>query len=140
GVAQFGPLHRSGWQRPRDVAHGRPARAQRITKRIASSHAGLGAARAHSAGLLMTQLPQPHHDAPHAEAPPLSVWGLAVPELHDAYWRGRGVQCVRPGVGCAIDRAADLFLLMDAHQLVLFDLSRLVDRLVWHGAAVTFVQ
>ena len=65
------------------------------------------------------------------------IWGLSARDLHDAYWRARGVQWLRRGEPEALDRAAEFFLLTEPGQLVLFDLSRLSDRLIWRDAAVT---
>jgi lipopolysaccharide/colanic/teichoic acid biosynthesis glycosyltransferase len=83
-----------------------------------------------------------------------TVWGLSICDLHDAYWRSRGVEVVRPLGGMAAahgsasrgetmrrpDRHADLYLLLAPGRLVLFDLDELVHRLVWRGAAATYVQ
>ena len=66
-----------------------------------------------------------------------SIWGLTAPQLHEAYWRSRGVQCVHRGEAAKLSRNAELFLLLEPGQMVLFDLHKLVDRLVWHKAAVT---
>ncbi len=67
----------------------------------------------------------------------VAVWGLSARELHDAYWRARGVDCVRRGTIRPTQRAAELYLLMEPGQLVLFDLAKLIDRLIWRKAAVT---
>ena len=66
-----------------------------------------------------------------------SVWGLTPVELHDAYWRARGIQCVRRGRRVEPDRDAEMYLLLDPGLLVVFDLGRLRDRLTWHGAPLT---
>ena len=66
-----------------------------------------------------------------------TVWGLTARELHDAYWNARGVQCVRRGEGQRLQGAAELFLLIEPHQLVVFDLGALTERLIWRKAAVT---
>jgi lipopolysaccharide/colanic/teichoic acid biosynthesis glycosyltransferase len=65
------------------------------------------------------------------------MWGLSVTDLHDAYWRARGVQCVRRGERRPLQRGAELFLLVPADQLVLFDLAPIAERLRWHDALVT---
>ncbi len=65
------------------------------------------------------------------------IWGLSADQLHDAFWRARGVQVVRWGEPRELERAADAYLLLDPGQLVLFDLPALVDRLIWHNARVT---
>src|SRR5438552_17714959 len=65
------------------------------------------------------------------------LWGLSAPQLLDAYWRSRGVQCVRRGERQPLLRGADLYLLIEPDQMVLFDLPALADHLIWHNAAVT---
>ncbi|MEM7228439.1 MAG: sugar transferase [Planctomycetota bacterium] len=65
------------------------------------------------------------------------VWGLSATELHDAYWRARGVQCIRRGERQPLQRSAELFLLVPAGQLVLFDLAPIAEHLRWHDALVT---
>ena len=67
----------------------------------------------------------------------VTVWGLTARELHDAYWRARGVDCVRRGTIRPTQRAAELYLLMEPGQMVLFDLAKLIDRLIWRKAVVT---
>jgi lipopolysaccharide/colanic/teichoic acid biosynthesis glycosyltransferase len=70
----------------------------------------------------------------------IRIWGLSVRELHDAYWRGRGVQCIRAGVHVPVERAADLYLLLDPDQLVLFDLGEILERVAWRRAHLTRLQ
>ena len=65
------------------------------------------------------------------------LWSLTARQLHDAYWHAHGVQCVRLGQKQPIQRAAELYLLVDPDQLVLFPLSELTSRLTWHNALVT---
>lgn len=69
-----------------------------------------------------------------------TVWGLGARRLHDAYWRSWGVQCVRRGEVEELLRSAELFLLVEPGQMVVFDLPKLIDRLVWHKASVTRVR
>ncbi len=72
-----------------------------------------------------------------------SVWGLTAKELHDARWSGHGVQCVRIGDAARsrpLDRAADLYLLLEADQCAIFDLACMIERIVWHGAKVTRIR
>lgn len=66
-----------------------------------------------------------------------TIWGLSPRQLHDAFWRAKGVQCVCWGQPQRLQRAAELFLLLDPVQYVLFDLASLSDRLTWRDAAVT---
>ena len=75
-----------------------------------------------------------------ASAAVLRVWGLTPRQLHDAYWHARGVQCVRRGREQALQRAAELYLLIEPDQLVLFNIAELSDRLTWHSASVTRVR
>lgn len=65
------------------------------------------------------------------------IWGLNAEQLHDAYWRTHGIQCIRRGAKQQLQPGVDLFLLVEPEQLVLFDLSLLIDRLAWRRAAVT---
>jgi lipopolysaccharide/colanic/teichoic acid biosynthesis glycosyltransferase len=67
------------------------------------------------------------------------LWGLTATELHDAFWRAKGVQCVRRGQRQTIERAAELYLLLEPAQLVVFDIADppFRDRLVWHNALIT---
>ena len=71
----------------------------------------------------------------HASRP--IVWGLVATELHDAYWRAHGVQCIRRGCKQPLQSGVDLFLLIEQDQLVLFDLPSLADHLAWRDATVT---
>ena len=73
---------------------------------------------------------------PAAGAEP-TLWGLTVPELHDAYWRARGVQVVRQGVAAEFERGAEIFMLIEPQCLVLFDLKSAIERLLWRNALVT---
>lgn len=66
-----------------------------------------------------------------------TVWGLGPRELHDAFWAARGVQCVRRGGTQRLLRSAELYLLIEPEQLVIFDLSHLRERLTWNNAAIT---
>jgi hypothetical protein len=66
-----------------------------------------------------------------------SIWGLDAVQLHDAYWRSCGVQCIRRGQPQKLQSGADLFLLMEPDQLVLFDLHAMAERLAWRAAAIT---
>ncbi|UCD74369.1 MAG: sugar transferase [Phycisphaerales bacterium] len=72
-----------------------------------------------------------------APTDPPRVWGLTAGQLHDAYWRARGVQCIRRGQRQTWQRGAELYLLLEPDQLVAFDLGRICGRLTWHNAIVT---
>src|SRR5918996_785014 len=67
----------------------------------------------------------------------LAVWGLSPAALHDAYWRSKGVECVRRGVRQRLQRGAELFLLLEPEQLVLFNVGELSERITWRNATVT---
>jgi lipopolysaccharide/colanic/teichoic acid biosynthesis glycosyltransferase len=75
----------------------------------------------------------------------LTLWGLTAPNLHDAYWLSKGVQCVRrgqaltsaSGASSTLQRAADLYLLLEPEQMVLFNIAEMIERLTWHNATVT---
>ena len=68
------------------------------------------------------------------------IWGLGVRELHQALWASRGVQCVSRGRGRMIDRAADLYLLLEPGQLVDFDLQPSLETLLWDNLKVARVR
>jgi len=69
---------------------------------------------------------------PHAPR----VWGLGAAELHDAFWRSRGVQVVRRETAVDLDRDAELYLLVEPTQAVCFNLSPIALRMLWDGADV----
>lgn len=68
------------------------------------------------------------------------IWGLSAVELHDAYWRSQGVQVLSRASGEVPERGADLYLLVEPGQAVVFDLSQIVERITWSGAVVTRVR
>lgn len=72
----------------------------------------------------------------HSEQDPC-IWGLSPQQLHDAYWHSRGIQPVRRGRQVKLQRQAELYLLIEPDQLVLFDTAKLIDRLSWRNAVVT---
>ncbi len=47
------------------------------------------------------------------------------------------MQCVRRGQRHPLQKGAELFLLIEPDQLVLFNLAQFSERLMWHNAAVT---
>lgn len=77
--------------------------------------------------------------APEPTTPP-RIWGLSAGHFHGAYWRARGVQCVRRGRRQPWQPGVELFLLVEPDQLVMFDLAELSDRLTWHHAVITRVR
>jgi hypothetical protein len=86
------------------------------------------------------QLQQRHDTTSVGGGEPSRVWGLTASDLHDAYWGGLGVQCVRRGRSEPFQPGADLFLLVEPDQHVLFDLIGLMEHLAWRGATVTRVR
>lgn len=68
------------------------------------------------------------------------IWGLGVRELHQGLWASRGVQCVSRGRGRTIDRAADLYLLLEPGQLVDFDLQPSLETLLWDNLKVARIR
>ncbi len=64
---------------------------------------------------------------------PAQVWGLDAIALHDRWWASRRVQVVRRSVAPAAPTGPRLYLLLDRHDLVIFDLDRVTARLAWLG-------
>jgi hypothetical protein len=62
--------------------------------------------------------------------PPLRLWGLSPVELHDLYWRSRGVAVVRQG-GRGELPEVEVFLLIDSSSMALFELRSAIRRLYW---------
>src|SRR5262245_56512902 len=77
---------------------------------------------------------EPSDDPP---SPPPRIWGFTARQLHDAFWCSKGVQCVRRRERQKLQRAADLFLLIEPDQLVVFNIAQMTERLTWHSATVT---
>jgi len=71
---------------------------------------------------------------------PLRLWGLSADDLHRAYWRARGVQVIDRGCGEASDPAAELYLLVEPEQWVIFTLRELLERMTWNGAEAIYVR
>ncbi|MDI9404537.1 MAG: sugar transferase [Limnohabitans sp.] len=69
-----------------------------------------------------------------------TIWGLGVQEIHDAYWASHGVACVTLGSGVAPQKGADLYLLLEPHQGVHFDLRRIAEALLWNQAHITRIR
>ncbi len=72
-----------------------------------------------------TSLKRPAPEVPPGECPQTpSLWGFDPRALHDHFWATQGVPVVRGGAaGCQIV-AACLYLLLEADDLVLFDLGQ----------------
>lgn len=65
------------------------------------------------------------------------VWGLGAVEVLDAWWRSQGVQWVRRGEGQPIHGQADLYLMTEPGQAVMFDLKPLAAAMTWNRPSVT---
>jgi len=79
--------------------------------------------------------------SPREAPPPMwaagpTIWGLTPRELHRAFWHSRGVQCVWRGEKQSLQRAAELYLLLEPAQLVAFDTVPLCERLTWNNAVL----
>ncbi len=77
------------------------------------------------------------------------LWGLSPAQLHDAFWRCHGVQCVRRGSAHAEPQGdardgtrvgADAYLLLEPEQLVVFDLREIAGMLQWTRAELCRVR
>ncbi len=75
-----------------------------------------------------------------SDADTLRLWGLSAGELHSAYWRGRGVQVIARGCGKPTDRDAELYLLVEPEQWVIFELRTLIEKMTWNGAETVYVR
>lgn len=82
--------------------------------------------------------PAPASQSPQQQSPRL--WGLSAGDLHTAYWHARGVQCVCRGEKQHLQRAAELYLLIEPDQMVIFSVADLTARLTWHNAMVTRIR
>lgn len=69
-------------------------------------------------------------DRPH-------IWGLGADALLDAWWRSQGVRWVRRGEQIAGRGRADLYLLTEPNQGVMFDLRPLTSALAWNRPSLT---
>ena len=68
------------------------------------------------------------------------VWGLGASDIHDAWWRSRGVQSVRRNHPFVPQGGAELFMLIESEQLVAFDIAELADAMVWSEARGTGIR
>ncbi len=60
-----------------------------------------------------------------------TIWGLDAKQIHAAWWSGFGVQVVHQGMGFDEEKGAEVYLLLSTDQLVQFDLSDVVEAIVW---------
>lgn len=63
-----------------------------------------------------------------------TLWGLDAVAMHDAWWRGRGVQCVHLGREFESIPGAELYLLLEPDQIATFALSDIIETIVWSNA------
>ena len=68
------------------------------------------------------------------------IWGLGPDALHDGWWAGQGVQCVRRGEPISDAVGVELYMLMDPGQLVAFRLSEVAEAMVWNTARLVRVR
>lgn len=69
-----------------------------------------------------------------------TLWGHDAHQLHDAYWRSMGIQCVRRTEEFTPQRGTDLFMLLEPRQCVLFDHRRLSNDLTWNRAPLSRIR
>ena len=69
-----------------------------------------------------------------------TVWGLDAYELHDAYWRSHGIQCVRRMESFEAQKGADLFMLLEPGHSTLFDHRRLSNPMSWNRAPLSRIR
>ena len=86
----------------------------------------------------MTLLDEPNPRSAVRSLP--TVWGHEPRSLHDRYWASRGVQVVRVGQQVAINHKAELFLLLDSANAVLFDLQNWIELLNWTKPDLLFLR
>ena len=79
-------------------------------------------------------------DDTNSAVEPFRMWGLTAEDLHDAYWRSRGIQCVRRSVPFVKQPGTEMFMLMDVDQFVSFDVSSIADSILWNRAPVSRVR
>lgn len=72
--------------------------------------------------------------SPHPHSDDLTVWGLTSRDLHQAWWRGLGIQVVESGRSFEPARGVELYLLVPASRLVAFSIEDIVERVIWSRA------
>ena len=77
-----------------------------------------------------------------SEGSPLGplIWGLNARQVHDAWWRGQGVQCVSKGGSFEPNPGVELFMLLEPTELVTFDLGAVADAMVWSSTRVRRIR
>jgi lipopolysaccharide/colanic/teichoic acid biosynthesis glycosyltransferase len=69
-----------------------------------------------------------------------TLWGFGAHELHDAYWRSHGIQCVRRAEAFTPQKGRDLFMLVEPRQCALFDHAVLANSLSWNRAPLSRIK
>ena len=85
-------------------------------------------------------IPKRFRDDTETRQNPFRMWGLTAEQIHDAYWRSRGIQCVRRSIPFVKQPGAEMFMLMDVDQFVSFDLNSIADSIVWNRAPISRVR
>ena len=65
------------------------------------------------------------------------IWGLTAVEIHDAWWRGQGIQVVHHASNLSLDLDAEAFLLLPPNRLCTFELAQVASTLVWSRGDAT---
>ena len=68
------------------------------------------------------------------------MWGLEPMQLHDAYWRSHGIQCVRRGDDFVSQRGHDLFMLLEPGVCTVFLHHLLANAMNWNRAPLSRVR
>ncbi len=70
-----------------------------------------------------------------------TLWGLTPVQLHDRFWKSRGIQVVPNGSpGITIDKNAELYLLVDRSNLVVMPLPKVLDLMCWLNPDVLMIR
>ncbi|MCH2143800.1 MAG: sugar transferase [Phycisphaerales bacterium] len=69
-----------------------------------------------------------------------TVWGFDAYELHDAYWRSHGIQCVRRMESFVPQKGLDLFMLLEPGHSTLFDHRKLSNAMSWNRAPLSRIK
>ena len=70
----------------------------------------------------------------------ITMWGLGSRDLHEAWWRCKGVTCVRRGNQLAVARDAELYMLLEDDQLLVFELREVISQIAWNPAVPVRVR
>lgn len=68
------------------------------------------------------------------------LWGLTVEQLVSAWWRSQGIAWVQRGIGASVPSSAELFLLTEPRQMVLFGIEQLAASLTWNRPSVSRIR